>query len=457
MSLDNIPTGLYLRRSSTILERSDHEAVEHLPYLRWKLRAGDEVLCAMPRGRAAPHAVLRDAGRGVQGSEGPDHAREVDEGRDHLDGLGQPPRPHHRPLQARQQFPDQPRLRERPGDRPAVRRVQRPGQGHDAVARDVLGRSIRNADRPIRGELDVQPRQTGAGIAALEVVSGQPGAASPRASDPAPTATPPDKPRPIRAARGCGIPTPHGTRLPRPACGTLLRRERRNSTALRRAASRPSHRPRCRRRCLRRARTARAALPSSRARPKVRWSVPAGLSTMQADRRSPPAGRRAARSRARRSANAGSGGLLGNSSQRASSGPSLYADVARSLSTIAEASGPSCLRNHASAADAPFAARKAFQALNCTLEALSGGTFWLSSAYSSKACAAAPAFAIGDPSSRIESGWMPAWSSASIARFTSAAGRLRNTSANRSPISRKSLRVSEAGGCARMSAAPASS
>jgi hypothetical protein len=43
------------------------------------------------------------------------------------------------------------------------------------------------------------------------------------------------------------------------------------------------------------------------------------------------------------------------------------------------------LRNHDSAADVPFAARKALHALNWTLEVLSGGIFWLSNAYSSKA------------------------------------------------------------------------
>jgi len=219
------------------------------------------------------------------------------------------------------------------------------------------------------------------------------------------------------AARGCGIPTPPGTRLPRRARGTLPRRERRSSTALRTAASRPWHRPRCRRRCPHRARTARAHFPARvRAREsdvarEPRFPPCKGIGDLLQQRIAPrtlvrPDERsRAARSRARRSASVGSGGLLGNSSHSASSGPSPVCGCSEnSLSTSAEESGPSCLRNHASAGDAPFAARKALHALNWTLRVLSGGTFWLSSAYSSKACAAAPTFAMGGPSSRTDRG-----------------------------------------------------
>ena len=85
----------------------------------------------------------------------------------------------------------------------------------------------------------------------------------------------------------------------------------------------------------------------------------------------------------RRSANAGSSGLLGNSPQRASSKPPPYAAAASSSSTRL-----GCVRNHASAADAPFAARKALHALSRTPAFFSGRTFWLSSADTSKACAA---------------------------------------------------------------------
>ena len=160
-------------------------------------------------------------------------------------------------------------------------RLEPPQRQHQAGGGLGAGLSARPAPGRVSGQLEATST-VASRIAAAE--------------DPVPPPTPPDEPRRIRAVRGCGTPEPPGTRPARCPGGISGQRARQSSTAPRTAVNPLSPRPRSLLRRPRRARTARAALPSSRTRREARGTVQAVPSTGPADRRGPSEARRGAHS-----------------------------------------------------------------------------------------------------------------------------------------------------------------